>query len=389
MFELDIAMRHINSRKRHTIFSVIAVALAVATIVTLMSMVSGVQEELVEMTIENAPHIVIGPQSEPEEGLHLYKHLTQQALATEGVLAASPYLSGQAALSYRDNAEGVLLKGIDPYSEELVMKVSEDIVEGSFEELALTCHGIILGDTLAENLEIEVGDNVEAIYPGSDKMKLKVVGIIDTGTPLDESLAYARIGTMQDLFRKKGVVSSIGLRVFDPYQAETIARTIEDDTGKDAVSWIEANSEILELLNTQKVFIWIFYALIYVIAGFGIANTLVTVVMDKKKEIGMLMAMGVSRRSITSIFVIESTILGAFGVLLGCILGYIASVAIGSYEIELPSEMYLGLTTMPMKIEAMNFIYAAGFSFLLNLIAGVYPARRASRLDPVEAIEND
>ncbi|WP_445475309.1 ABC transporter permease [Methanococcoides methylutens] len=389
MFELSIAMRHINSRRRHTLFSLIAVALAVATIVVLMSMMSGVQEELIEITIENAPHIVVSPQSDAEEDLHLYNYLMDVILQKEGVVAVSPYLSGQAALKYKDNAEGVLLKGIEPYAEERVMRVGDDIVAGSFVDLALTGHGIVLGDELAENLEVWIGDNVEVVYPGSPTRSFKVVGIINTGTASDENLAYARLVTLQDLFRKKGVVTSIGVRVLDPYQAEAIATLIEDETGTDAVSWTEANKDILDLLNTQQVFVWIFYGLIYVIAGFGIANTLITVVMDKKKEIGMLMAMGVSRKSITSIFLFESAFLGASGVVVGCIIGYIAAVAIGAYELELPSEMYLGLTTMPMKIEAINFIYAAGFAFILNLIAGVYPARRASNLDPVEAIEND
>ncbi|WP_440951673.1 ABC transporter permease [Methanococcoides sp. FTZ1] len=389
MFEFSIAMRHINSRRRHTLFSLIAVALAVATIVVLMSMMSGVQEELIEITIENSPHIVVSSGAGDDEDLHLYRYMMDVILQKEGVVAVSPYLSGQAALKYKDNAEGVLLKGIEPDAEERVMRVSEDIVAGSFADLAFSGQGIVLGDELAENLEVGVGDKVEVIYPGSPTRSLKVVGIINTGTAGDGSLAYASLGTMQDFFRKDGVVTSIGVRVSDPYQAESIAVLIEDETGADAVSWTETNKEILDLLNTQAVFVWIFYALIYVIAGFGIANTLITVVMDKKKEIGMLMAMGVSRKSITSIFLFESLVLGASGVIVGCIIGYFASVAIGAYELELPSEMYLGLTTMPVKIEVVNFIYAAGFAFILNIIAGVYPARRASRLDPVEAIEND
>jgi len=178
------------------------------------------------------------------------------------------------------------------------------------------------------------------------------------------------------------------MRVTDPYDAEKTASEIEIETGLKADSWIEINSQLLDLLNTQKVVVWLYYVLIYITAGFGIANTLINIVMDKKSEIGMLMAMGTSRKSITKIFLIESTILGAFGLLLGLVLGYFTALAIGSYEIELPAEMYLGLTRMPMKIEAMNFFYAAIFAFIINMIAGVYPARKASKLDPVEAIES-
>lgn len=186
------------------------------------------QEELLEITIENTPHIVISPQSEDGDELHLYKYLTSVISEKEGVLAVSPYLSGQAALKYKDNTEGVLIKGIE--AEDHVMHVSEDIVSGSFTMLALTGHGIVLGDKLADNLEVGLGDNVEAIYPGSNKRVFKVVGIINTGTPIDESVTYARLGTLQELFRKNGVVTSIGVRVFDPYQAEAIAASIETDT---------------------------------------------------------------------------------------------------------------------------------------------------------------
>jgi len=186
MFEFTIAIRHINSRRRHTFFSLMAVALAVST---------------------------ISPQSEDGDELHLYKYLMSVISEKEGVVAVSPYLSGQAALKYKDNAEGVLLKGIEPEAEDHVMHVSEDIVSGSFTMLALTGHGIVLGDKLADNLEVGLGDNVEAIYPGSNKRVFKVVGIINTGTPIDESIAYARLGTLQELFRKNGVVTSIGVRV--------------------------------------------------------------------------------------------------------------------------------------------------------------------------------
>jgi ABC-type lipoprotein release transport system permease subunit len=151
---------------------------------------------------------------------------------------------------------------------------------------------------------------------------------------------------------------------------------------------LESNAEILELLNTQLVFSWILYTLIYITAGFGIANTLITVVMEKKREIGMLKAMGATRSSILLIFISESTILGTAGVLSGCISGYLLAVLIDAFSIQIPSEVYLGLTTLPVNIEIMNFVYATVFAFIINIIAGVYPANRAAKLDPVDAIEN-
>ncbi|WP_410510221.1 ABC transporter permease [Methanosarcina hadiensis] len=388
MYELKIALRQILSRKKQTLFAILAVALAVAVITVMMAMLSGFQDELVTSSIENNPHIVINPQDEEEEFIHLYRHTSARISEKEGVIAVSPKYLGQAALEYRDNAEGVSLQGVDPEAEENVMRVSEDVIEGSLMSLVHTRHGILLGDKLAENLEVHVGDRVDAVFPGSQTTSFKVVGLVHTGTAADETIAYARLDSVQNFFNEPGVVSTIGVRVADPYQADAIAFSIERETGLDAVSWSEANAEILGLLETQMVFVNIFYLLIYGIAGFGIANTLITIVAQRTREIGILKAMGASQKSIMVLFIFQSIILGAIGLILGTVLGYITIVALQNYPIEVPEEMYFGLQTLPLEVEPLNFLYAAFFAFIVNILSGIYPARKAAKLDPVKAIES-
>lgn len=388
MYELKIALRQVLSRKKQTLFAILAVALAVAVITVMMAMLSGFQDELVASSIENNPHIVISPQDEEEEFIHLYRHTSALVAEKEGVIAVSPKYLGQAALEYRDNAEGVSLQGVDPESEENVMRVNEDVIEGDLMTLVYTRHGILLGDQLAENLEVHVGDRVDAVFPGSQITSFKVVGLIHTGTSEDEVIAYARLDSVQDFFNEPGVVSTIGVRVADPYQADTVAGSIERETGLDAVSWSEANAEILSLLETQMVFVNIFYLLIYGIAGFGIANTLITIVAQRTREIGILKAMGASQKSIMVVFILQSMVLGAIGLILGTILGYVVTIALQNYEIEVPQEMYFGLQTLPLEVEPLNFLYAAFFAFIVNILSGIYPARKAAKLDPVKAIES-
>jgi ABC-type lipoprotein release transport system permease subunit len=389
MYELRIALRHISARKRLTFFAVFAVALAIAVIVVLMSMMTGFTEELVSTTVENSPHIVVSSSDQKEDYVHFYNYYSEQIASIEGVEAVSPVFVGQAAISHRDNAEGINLNGIHPNAQDAVLRISDDMVSGDLLALSRSNSGIVIGDKLAEDLEVVMGDNVDIVMPGFGSSSFKVIGIFDTGTSDDENIAYVRFDSALDFFEENGVASRINVRVSDPFQADVIANSIEQDTGLDALSWIEANKEILDLLNTQTLIVWLYYGLIYMIAGFGIANTLFTVVMDKKREIGMLMAMGASKQNITMIFLLESLILGTMGVLLGCVLGYFASAGLSSYEIDLPSEMYFGLTTLPLKADFMNYIYAIIFSFLINIVAGVYPARKAAALDPVEAIENE
>lgn len=388
MYELKIALRQVFSRKRQTFFAILAVALAVAVITVMMAMLSGFQGELIKSSTENNPHIVINPKDEKNGFIHLYKSNSALISKKEGVIAVSPKYLGQAALEYKDNAEGISLQGVEPEAEDKVMRVSKDMIEGSFLSLTHTRNGIILGDKLAENLEVQPGDRVDAVFPGSKTTSFKVIGLIHTGTAADEVTAYARLDSVQDFFNEPGVVSTIGVRVTDPYQADVIASSIERETELNAVSWIETNAEILNLLNTQKVFVNVFYILIYGIAGFGIANTLITIVAQRTREIGILKAMGASQKSIMIVFLFQSVILGAMGLVLGTILGYIATITLQSYKIAVPQEMYFGLQTLPLEVEPLNFVYAAFFAFIINIISGIYPARKAAKLDPIKAIES-
>ena len=387
MYELKIAIRQVFSRRRQTAFAVLAVTLAIAVITVMMAMLSGFQTELIQSTIENNPHIVINPEHEGDS-IHLYRYISSKITEKQGVVAVSPKYLGQAALKYRDKAEGVSFQGIEPETEDLVLRVNKDVVNGDFFALAHTKYGIVLGDKLAENLGVQPGDRVDALYPGSKTTSFEVIGLTHTGTSADEITAYARLDSVQHFFNKPGVVSTIGIRVADPYQADNISSSIKRETGLNAVSWQEANSEILSLLDTQMVFVNVFYALIYGIAGFGIANTLITIVAQRTSEIGILKAMGASQRSIMAIFIFQSVILGTIGLLLGSMLGYISTVMLQHYTIQVPPEMYLGLQTLPLELEPLNFVYASLFALIINLISGIYPARKAAKLDPVKAIES-
>ena len=145
------------------------------------------------------------------------------------------------------------------------------------------------------------------------------------------------------------------------------------------------NADILNLIETQRVFAWIFYLLIFAIAGFGIANTMIMIVSRRTREIGILMAMGATRWSILKIFILESLILAPPSALMGGILAYLSAQLIMSYEIELPSEIYM-ISKMTISMKPEFFVWAVGIALTVNFVAGLYPAWKASRMDPVVAI---
>jgi lipoprotein-releasing system permease protein len=385
MFELDIATRHIMSRRRQTLFSIIAVALAVGIIIVSMSMLSGYMSILIDSTIENQAHITVLPK-ENEDYIHLYHGLENYIYDQEGVEAVSSYFQSEAALQYKHNAEGVLLYGINPDDENRVVNREKDMRFGEFASLENPGSHIILGAKLAQNLEVGMGDSVTARIPGSAPADFIITGIFQTGTPVDETMAFTNLGRLQDFFGSGDVVTGMGVRISDAYTADTLANRMEKETGYNAVSWIEQSADILYILETSDSMVFFFYIIIYSISGFGIANILIMIVMEKVGEIGMLMAMGTSRRSIMLIFLMEAGILGMAGVIIGCVIGYVASLAIASITIPVPPEIYFGMDHLPIVIELDNFIIASIFAMVINIIAGVFPARRASKMDPVEAI---
>ncbi len=387
MFELDIAMKHIRSRHRQTLFSIIAVGLSVAIIVVSMSMLSGYTSILIDSTVEKQAHITVLPK-ENEDYIHLYHGLEKHVYDMEGVEAVSPYFQGEAALQHRHDVEGVVLYGINPEDENRVVNRERDMFAGEFTSLANPGSRIVLGYKLAKNLDVGMGDTVTAQIPESGPTDFTITGIFRTGTPADETTAFANLERIQDFYGAGGVVTGMGVRISDVYTAETLANGIEIETGYDAISWIEQNADILNLLETSESMVYFFYVIIFAISGFGIANILIMIVMEKVGEIGMLMAMGAPRRSILLIFLLEAGILGMAGVMIGAVLGYVSCLLIASYTIPVPPEMYFGMDHLPIVINAENFVTAGVFAMVINIIAGMFPARRASKMNPVEAIQS-
>jgi lipoprotein-releasing system permease protein len=243
----------------------------------------------------------------------------------------------------------------------------------------------VVGDKLAENLELKRGDDFRLVRQNAS-IQVKAVGIIDTRTGLDSTLVYLPLETAQILLGDGDVVTEMGIRLSDIYAAPAVAADLNERTRYKAESWQDKSRDILDQLETQQVYSIIFYILIAIIAGFGIANTMIMIITRRTKEIGILMAMGADRISIMKIFVLESLILGPPSALLGGGLAFVAAKFIGT--IEVPAEIYIS-DKMTVILELDTFLYVAVFALVVNFIAGIYPAYKASRLNPVEAIATE
>jgi lipoprotein-releasing system permease protein len=240
----------------------------------------------------------------------------------------------------------------------------------------------VIGDDLARRLGLQMGDGVEVSFPNANTLSLRVIAIYDTGTPADESLIYTSLGTAQDFYGTADVINGISLRLADFNQDREVASIIREE-GYRADGWTQNNPEILQTLAIERSSNQVTLGFILLIASFGVVSTLNMVVMSKLKEIGILMVMGMGRSGIRLVFLLESGILGLAGAVLGALAGTVIALSVGSYP--LPEGVY-GISSIPVIVRPTDVFLIITVVFLLNLIAGIYPAQRAASLDPVKAI---
>jgi lipoprotein-releasing system permease protein len=386
MFELCIAIRHITSNKKGTAFTLFTVAVAVGVIVMSLGLTSGSLAQIVQNTVEKNPHVVILPKP-GEDYIYLYRSLSRYVSQYPGVIASVPRLTAQGAVRYRDQVQGIEFIGADPEEEDRLMQVSESVVFGNFSDLRLKRRAAFLGITLAENLEVRPGNDIY-VSMSNRTVKLKVEGLIEKGTVKDSNLVYLSLDTAQELVGQGDVISEVGVKLSDYQDAPALAREIRYRTPYRVESWQDFNREIARFLGTQTRINVIFYGLIFLISGFVVANTTIMIVRRRTKEIGMLMAMGATRRSILKIFLLENLILSPPAGILGVLLGVGFGKAIESYPLDMGASG-MGVTKIVLDLRPEFAIYALFFALVLNALSGIYPAYLASGFDPVEAIASE
>lgn len=386
-YELFIAIRQIRARKFQTLLSVGAIALAVMVLTVSQALMVGFTGELYNTTVNKLPHVSVSPQ-EGEDYIYLYRTIIEETSKIEGVTAVSPFLTGKASFRFKTNSRNAELKGVIPLQENEISSIESDMVEGDFRELELSRNTVVIGSKLADKLEVSLGDSVDVSFPNSNPLSLRVVGIFHTGSPLDESFTYTSLDTAQEFYNVPDVINGISVRLDNFNRDREVAAEIKK-TGYKAKGWTETNPAILRTIAVESTSNNVVLGLIVVIASFGVVSTLNLSVIGATSQIGMLRAMGATVSSIRTIFILQSGILGMLGALVGTLTGIAISLAIGQYELPAASsELYGGITTIPIIVRAGDILVIIIAVFLLNLIAGIYPAQQAAKLDPVKAISS-
>jgi lipoprotein-releasing system permease protein len=405
-YELFIGSRYLKSKRKQafisliTLISVGGVALGVAALIVVTSVMTGFTKQLTDKILGVYSHLVVLKEGDP---FIEYPEVMDQMGRIPGVVASTPFIQTQVMLSGAGGEmTGAVLRGVDVATAPAVISIKHDMVKGSFDDLQRPedqAPGVILGTELAKKLDVAVGDELIMLSPmGGDvsplgmtpKMKhFTVVGIFDSGMfEYNGTFAYISLGAAQSFLEVPGAVTGIEVRLADVYKAKDIGRLIRATLSFSyyVLDWMDMNRNLFAALALQKATLFLILTLIIFVAAFNIASTLIMVVMEKNKDIAILTAMGATRGGIMRIFLFEGFVVGAFGTMIGLGLGLLMCRLLEHYQfIDLDPKIYY-FTTLPVQVVASDVAVIIGASLAICLASAVYPAWRASRMDPLDAI---
>ncbi|MDL1967160.1 MAG: lipoprotein-releasing ABC transporter permease subunit [Deltaproteobacteria bacterium] len=406
-FEFFIGRRYLRAKQKQafisliTILSIAGVTVGVMALIVVIAVMTGFEYDLKSRILGVESHIVIMRHNVPFSD---YRSILEHVENTDGVEAATPFINSQVILRSSLSLSGAVLRGIDPDSADRVIKNLDKVAlknlkaTAQMESTSITMPALILGKELAKNLGVMQGDSVYLISPRGmispighipTMKRFKVAGLFESGMyEYDKSLAYIHIKDAQKILRMGDSVNGIEVRVNDIYNAGNIAGRIVKELGFQywARDWMQMNQNLFSALKLEKTVMFIILALIVLVAAFNIASTLIMMVMEKTRDIAILKAMGATNKSIRKIFVFKGIVIGSIGTILGVCLGFILCTVLKYYQfIELPGDIYY-ITTLPVKLELLDVVMIASAAMAISFLATLYPARQASRLDPVEAL---
>jgi len=411
--EILIGLRYTRSRRRGagrnsfisfiSMVSMLGIALGVAALIVVLSVMNGFQSELRERILGVASHIQI---SGADGELAPWREVMSGAARHPDVLASAPFVSAQGMVSYEQAVRGAMIRGVDPALEDKVADFSAHMKAGSLANLAPGEFGIVLGAELAQALRVFVGDKVTLIAPQGlvtpaailPRLKqFRVVGVFEVGMfEYDSGLAVIHLQDAQALYRMDDRVSGVRLKLRELMDAPRIARELAPFVRVEAyvTDWTQGHANLFRAVQIEKNVMFVILLMIVAVAAFNIVSTLVMAVNDKCAEIAILRTLGASPGSVMAIFMVQGALIGVLGLVIGVVGGVALAVNV---DVVVPAiERFLGVTlwnkevyyiaSLPSELHWRDVGVVAGVSFLLTLVATVYPSWRASRVVPAEAL---
>ena len=404
-FETFVALRYLFALRKQSFISIISlfavcgVAIGVGALIVVIGVMNGFSTDLRDKILGVNAHILV---TSLRGGIKDYRELADEAKQVPGVTGVTPFVYSEVMLSTRSGVKGVVLRGIDPATSDSVLSLSKDMVSGDVANLEVNGEtpAIIIGSELAKRLGLTNGSEVNLLSPAGRSgaagftpkvTRFVVAGVFRTGMfEYDSSLGYVTIPAARKLLGFKGdVVSGLEISVNDVYNVKQISEMLRERIGSFTVyvrNWQEMNANLFAALELEKSAMFIILAMIVLVGSFSIVTTLVMLVIQKTKDIAVLMSIGADVASIRRIFMMQGTFIGLAGTVFGYLIGVPVSLLLKKYQfIKLPSNVY-PVDYLPVRLEAMDLLAIGGAAFLLCFLATIYPARRAAALSPSDAL---
>ncbi|MBQ2517134.1 MAG: lipoprotein-releasing ABC transporter permease subunit [Desulfovibrio sp.] len=404
-FAFFVARRYLFARRKQafiyviSIMSILGVALGVAALVVVLGVYNGLTTDMRDKILGANAHGIV--MSYMPDAFADHPELLGEVLKTPGVTGATPFIYTEVMLSAGKGVKGLVLRGIDPKTAPSVLTMLRKMKRGSIARLSQSdgLPGIVIGEELAKRIGLGIGSRVNLLSPSGQKTAagfqpriraFEVAAIFKTGMfEYDSSLAFVTLDACRDVLGlDPGFLSGIEITVDDVFKADVIAQRISSTVGSPfyARNWMEMNANLFAALKLEKIGMFILLAMVVLIGSFSIVATLVMLVMEKTKDIAVMLSMGATRRTIRRIFMLQGTIIGFVGTLLGYALGLTVGYLLKRYQfIKLPENVYT-LDHLPIIITLSDVLIIGAAAMLLCFLATLYPARQASRLKPAEAL---
>lgn len=418
-YEIFIGLRYLRAKRRNrtisfnTIVSIAGITLGVAALIGTVGIMTGFKEDVQAKILGTTAHILVNDRM--KESMVDYEDQVKKVAAVPDVVAATPFIFRQVLLTSPSGVQGIILRGIDPAREGTVTELAHNLVNGNLDDLARQNKvvipekerepngpdtamrpGIILGKELSMRLGAFPGDTLNVVSPvgpitgASMTPKIRqfvVVGIFQSGMyEYDSSLAYIELGEAQKFFNMGASVTGIEVKVTDVFRAADIARAIEHHLGFAfwARDWMQMNRNLFSALKLEKTMMFLLLVLITIVASFNIVSTLTMIVTEKQREIAILKAMGVTRKGIMRIFMLNGLIIGCSGAAIGVPLGYTFLWLIQTFWTFDPTVYYI--SRIPVHVLGSDVLLVAGSAILISFAATLYPSLQAAKLDPAAAL---
>ncbi len=402
---LFIGWRYTRARRRNhfisfiSLTSILGLTLGVGVMITVLSVMNGFDHELRTRILGMVPQATINAY----QPIGQWQDLVRVAQRNPQVVAAAPFIQMQGMLTAQGNVSGAVITGIIPEAEQRVSIVQQAMIQGKLTALKDAAFGIVVGQGVAQALGIRLGDKVMLVLPETSPTpagviprfrRFTVVGIFKVGAEVDSSLAYIHLGDAGRMLHMSGQVQGIRLKLRDLFQAPQVTQAIlrQLDENFFGSTWEETQGNLFSAIRMEKTMMGLLLFLIVAVAAFNIVSSLVMVVTDKKADIAILRTLGASPQTIQRIFMVQGSVIGIGGTLMGVMLGVLLALTVSPlvdaiqhlFGLDLFAAYFVNY--LPSRLQWSDVLWVSALALVLSFLATVYPARRAAAVQPAEAL---